>query len=405
MANSGSARRSGSGNRRPPGTGNRSAATRRSGAPAVVRPSPGAKATDGSSAEADGSEQLSADQRARERLAQPKPSGKRRPAKGGGRPSQRRADQRKGGPVKRSTAAMAGLLGGVFVALAVVVIVLISLLGGSATTAAGSPILAKPAPANVVKALTGLTAAQFQAAGLGGGQVSPSGVFAATPGQKPITDPGKPVLVYEGAEYCPYCAAARWPLTIALSRFGTFTGLQIVGSSPYDVYANTRTLSFAKAHYTSPYVAFDPIEFESNVCAGALSSGQCAVGYKPLQSATKAQAALMTTYDTEKYFPQDASANATEGWIPFMDWGGLFVSSGALYSAGLINPGTTSWKNPMTWDQIIATFQLPSTGTGQAILGSANVYTAAICDMTHDEPGNVCGTSLIKQAQAELPTA
>ena len=59
----------------------------------------------------------------------------------------------------------------------------------------------------------------------------------------------------------------------------------------------------------------------------------------------------------------------------------------------------------LTWDQIIATFQLPTTGAGQAILGSANVYTAAICDMTGNKPGNICNTTLIKQAQAELPKA
>ena len=37
-----------------------------------------------------------------------------------------------------------------------------------------------------------------------------------------LTGPsGSPELFYYGAEYCPYCAAERWSVVIALSRFGT----------------------------------------------------------------------------------------------------------------------------------------------------------------------------------------
>ena len=43
----------------------------------------------------------------------------------------------------------------------------------------------------------------------------------------PLTSDGKPLVVYIGAEYCPFCAAERWPMVVALSRFGTFSGLQI----------------------------------------------------------------------------------------------------------------------------------------------------------------------------------
>ena len=34
-----------------------------------------------------------------------------------------------------------------------------------------------------------------------------------------------PEVLYLGAEYCPYCAAQRWTTIIALSRFGTWSGL------------------------------------------------------------------------------------------------------------------------------------------------------------------------------------
>ena len=35
----------------------------------------------------------------------------------------------------------------------------------------------------------------------------------------------KPIVVYIGADYCPNCAFMRWPLTVALLRFGNYSGL------------------------------------------------------------------------------------------------------------------------------------------------------------------------------------
>ena len=42
---------------------------------------------------------------------------------------------------------------------------------------------------------------------------------------------GKPLITYVGAEYCPYCAAERWALAVALSRFGTFSNLSATHSA------------------------------------------------------------------------------------------------------------------------------------------------------------------------------
>jgi hypothetical protein len=61
---------------------------------------------------------------------------------------------------------------------------------------------------------------------------------------------GKPLVVYIGAEYCPFCAAQRWPLVVALSRFGTFSGLSVTRSASEDVFPDTATLSFHSASYT-----------------------------------------------------------------------------------------------------------------------------------------------------------
>jgi hypothetical protein len=402
MANSGSGGKSGSGNRRPPGTGNRSSATRRSGAPSTPQKPGVSRASTGEDADA---EKFSADERARERLSQSKSGGgsggRRPPPRGGSRPSGK-PDQRKG--QQRSASATAGIFGGAFVVLAVIVIILISTLSTTAS-AAGQPIAWKPITPAMQTALAGITPAQFAAAGTGGSQLSVSTVFVLTPKQALLIKGGKPVLVYEGAEYCPYCGASRWPLIIALDRFGSFTGLGTIGSSPYDVYASTHTFSFQKAQYTSKYLVFEPSEQTTNICEkGQLVSGACGV-YTPLQATSPANAKLATTYDTEKYYPADTT---NEAQIPFLDWGGLSVSAGALYSPEVINEGDSqngSGWHPLTWNQIIATLSIPSTGAGQAILGTANIYTAAICNMTHNQPGSVCNTPVIQSAKAELAKA
>ena len=92
-------------------------------------------------------------------------------------------------------------------------------------------------------------------------------------GQPPITIDGKtPAMLYYGAEYCPYCAAERWAITAALSRFGTWSDLKITASSHTDVDAGTHTFSYHGATLSSPYLAFKAVEAVSNVPAGSLAT-------------------------------------------------------------------------------------------------------------------------------------
>src|ERR1700722_14197678 len=87
-----------------------------------------------------------------------------------------------------------------------------------------------------------------------------------------LTSGGKPEIVYVGAEYCPYCAAERWALTAALSRFGTFSNLHYIHSSSTDVYPSTPTLTFYKSTYTSKYVDFQPVEIQGTTEGKALQT-------------------------------------------------------------------------------------------------------------------------------------
>ena len=71
---------------------------------------------------------------------------------------------------------------------------------------------------------------------------------------------GKPVFFFAGAEYCPYFAAERWSMVMALSRFGTISNLTLSASTGSDVYPNTPTFTFVGSSYTSKYIDFQSVE-------------------------------------------------------------------------------------------------------------------------------------------------
>ena len=81
------------------------------------------------------------------------------------------------------------------------------------------------------------------------------GSYFATVDGPSLTQGGKPEVLFMGSEYCPYCAAQRWAMVSAVSRFGTFSGLTTTHSSSSDVDANTPTLTFYGSKYTSQYIS------------------------------------------------------------------------------------------------------------------------------------------------------
>ena len=91
--------------------------------------------------------------------------------------------------------------------------------------------------AQVISTITSLPPSELDAIGQG----TANNLVKPVSGSALNGPSGKPEIFYYGAEYCPYCAAERWPIIIALSRFGTFSGLTTTTSSSTDVYPNTVT--------------------------------------------------------------------------------------------------------------------------------------------------------------------
>jgi hypothetical protein len=231
--------------------------------------------------------------------------------------------------------------------------------------------------ATVVNEVTGVPASTLDAVGAGGS--TPGSGFKAISGS-PLTENGKPEVFFDGAEYCPYCAANRWGMIVALSRFGTFTGLKTIHSSSSDSPANVPTWTFYGSKYTSNYIAFTSVEETTNLIDPSTNY------YYTLQTPTSAEAALLSKLDP--------GSSGQGGPIPFVDFGGKYTQSGDL--TGLQPTSLTG-----NWEKIASDLNNPSTANAKAVDGAANFMTAAICKLTNNQPATAC-TSTIQSLESQL---
>ena len=132
---------------------------------------------------------------------------------------------------------------------------------GTPASASSSSAAGTALPASVVKDITSVPASTLTSVGTGTADAKSVAVVSSA---KTLTAGGKPEVLYIGAQYCPYCATERWAMAVALSRFGTFSGISGIHSAGgQEVYPNTATLNFYKARYTSKYLTFTPVEQET----------------------------------------------------------------------------------------------------------------------------------------------
>lgn len=269
------------------------------------------------------------------------------------------------------------LAGGAVVVVIVVVITLVVLSlnrnsGGSGSSSGGSGkgTAGQPLPASVATDVTTVPGSALNTVGTGA-VLDYTKQPVSTISGAPLASGGKPEMLYIGAEFCPYCAAMRWSMAVALSRFGTLsTPLHGIHSASDDVNPNTATLTFYKTTYTSKYLTFTPVENET-------------ISRAPLQPTTAQQQQIWEHY----------SPGGQTGY-PFIDFGNKFLIATPIYDPGVLAG--------MNWQQISAALHDPSSKVAQSALGAANFITAAICKMTNGQPGNVCTSSGVTQAAAHL---
>ena len=186
----------------------------------------------------------------------------------------------------------------------------------------------------------------------------------------PLTRSGKPEVLYVAAGYCPYCAMENWPLIVALSRFGEFTGLATSRSPEFEHIAPIDSWTFYGSHYTSLYLSFVPVERYSNALVNAKANPNDGKSYRALQQLTPAQQAVFAKYDKP-------------GSTPFLDFGGRAVQIGS----GPVPPQLMTGKS---WQQLAAALRHPKTDLGAALLTEADSLTAELCRITGDRPASAC---------------
>lgn len=221
-----------------------------------------------------------------------------------------------------------------------------------------------------------------------------------TKGQTALTSASLPQALYIGAEYCPYCAMTRWSIVAALSRFGTFKDLKMTSSANTD--GDIPTFSFLRSTYTSPYVVFTAYE--------GLDRNQAALQTEPSWAT-----ALYTKYDGNQQTDVAATQfNPSGVGIPFLDFGNKLVSSGA---PGFLDPvfaalqgGGPASTTAAASAIIASSMHDPSTAEASAIgakylIALANYFSADVCTIDGNKPANVCGSSGVMAALAQIKAA
>jgi hypothetical protein len=288
------------------------------------------------------------------------------------------AEQRRAEARRRRLLIAGAAVAVVLVALGLLIVV--KLTSSHAKRSAAPAATSTPADPTVVSAVTGVPAATLDKIGTGKVTALPTAVS----GQPVLKDGGKPLVVYMGAEYCPYCATERWAMVVALSRFGTFHDLGQTHSSSTDVYPNTATLSFHGSSFTSQYLSFQGVEMQSNVPQGN--------GYAALDTPTAQQQQLLAKYDAAPYVPANAA-----GSIPFIDFANQSVVSGASYSPDLLTGKSAT--------DIAAALADPNSAIAQAVGGTANAFTAQMCALTNNQPAAVCTSQAAAAYQGKFHAA
>lgn len=285
-------------------------------------------------------------------------------------------------PVRRAPMALVTYAFIILVLLIVAVLLVVKVTRGTTTV---TPPAVAPAPGSVVRAATTVPLAAFDTVGA----PAPDGPQPVVLfGQHPLVIDGRPGLVYVGSEFCPYCAAVRWSLVVALSRFGTFGHLGATSSSALEAFPQVQTFSFDGATYRSRWVALSALEQY-----GQALNARTPAGFHLLHSLTPLDQSLLLRYGNTGNTGDTGESGAG---LPFIDIGNRVLIEGAGIG---FSPGTLEG---VPLGQIATDLSDPTSPVAQAVLGGANEISAAICATDGARPGPVCRSPGVRAGAARL---
>jgi hypothetical protein len=240
-------------------------------------------------------------------------------------------------------------------------------IGVSAASAATPNDGSTPAPASIVQLVTHVPASTLNR--VGAGDIAPAQFFKISRLQGHLARAGKPEVLTVNLGWCPHCAANSWGLAIALSRFGTLTGLRTIDTGTHyclllatcsltnsPCAPHTHGLSFLDARLRSRYVSFAAVVVQD-------------VDGNSVENPTKQETAAIGSFDPF-------------GMTPAVDVGGDF---GFVNSS--FDPAMLAHES---WTQIAGSLSNPHNRIARRIDGLANVLSAAICTADGGRPGRVC---------------
>jgi uncharacterized protein DUF929 len=185
-----------------------------------------------------------------------------------------------------------------------------------------------------------------------------------------------PQVVFLASEGCALCAAQRWSMVIALSRFGSVKDVMLAISSVKESTGPLATFSFRRLQYTSSYI--DLVAVETIDADG-----------HPLATLSPADQKVVDTYDVPPYVPESA-----RGALPWLDVANRYVMAGSGYPPQVLQN--------LNWAQIDEKLGNAKDPVTEAVVGNANWITAAICRVTGMSPEAVCQTQAIGQLAQQL---
>ncbi|HXN59782.1 MAG TPA: DUF929 family protein [Acidimicrobiales bacterium] len=235
------------------------------------------------------------------------------------------------------------------------------------------------APSSLISTLAGVPASVYDQIGVSSPAI-PVTPLQATGSSQPWMatlngGPAEPVLFFYGAEFAPYAAVQRWPLILALSRFGTFNLLGLMQSSSTTAFAGLSTFTFWKVNYTSKYVILESVERYSAL-------NPTGARYLGLETPDGRESAAISQY------------GGGRNDFPLVDVSNRWVISGASFTPSVIGG--------LTQSQIAGDLTSPTSPLTQAVVSAANEITATICAVDGQAPAAVCGSRGVQAADVAL---
>lgn len=189
---------------------------------------------------------------------------------------------------------------------------------------------------------------------------------------EPLLEGGKPLVFFVGAQWCPFCAAERWALVKATSRFGEWSGLgELLSRSGQDYFPRLATYDLARATYKSDFIGLRYKEVAT-------------VDGDPLQKLGSFEERLVDEYDKL-------------GGVPFL----LAAGPGGRYTVDLgYSPGLIEGQTFAELRRDVATGA--PTEAVEAIDAQADAITALICKLDGRQPASVCAKGSIPALEREI---